>query len=176
MKSQQSLFRLLIPCAILVIATGCANTHIDATSDETESCRRFVQAFYDWYVPLTKAQTNGTPWGLAVGSKPDLFHPDLIRALKADADKKVQAKGELVGLDFDPFEASQDPADHYEARKVTLQGNKCLVEIWGSPADTANTGKPDAVAELLRENGHWQFLNFRYPVSNTDLLSVLAQP
>jgi hypothetical protein len=177
MKCQERVFRLLIPCAILVITTGCANSPTGARSDETEACRQFVQAFYDWYVPLTQAQTNGTPWGLAVQSKADMFDPGLVRALKADSDAKAQAKGDLIGLDFDPFEGSQDPADHYEARKVTWQGNKCLVEIWPSPADPAEkTGKPDAVAELLRENGHWRFLNFRYPAQNTDLLGILAQP
>jgi len=105
-----------------------------------------------------------------------VLQPKLLQALRADDEAQAKAQGEIVGLDFDPFAGSQDPADHYEARKLTLEGNKCSVEVWrASPRDTAEkSDKPDVVAELEGQNGHWRFANFRYPQLNTDLLKVLA--
>jgi len=88
----------------------------------------------------------------------------------------AHAKGDLVGLDFDPFLSSQDPATHYDVRAATFRNNKCSVEIWSaSPSDpAAKSRKPDAIADVILEQGHWKFQNFHYPDLNTDLLTVLA--
>jgi hypothetical protein len=177
MSRRDKMILLLIRSVLLVITGACGNPQTTARSDDGASCRRFAQAFYDWYVPLTQTRMNGTPWGLAVRSKAEMFDPDLSRAVKADSDAKAQAKGELVGIDFDPFVGTQDPADHYEARKVTSEGNRCLVEIWrASPNDTAEkTGKPEVIAEMVQQRGQFRFLNFRYLLVNADLRSILAQ-
>jgi len=142
---------------------------------DTTSCRRFVQDFYDWYVPFTQTTMNGRPSDIALKRKADLFNPDLVRALKNDSEAQARAKGELVGIDFDPF-AGGDPADHYEARSVTWHAETCSVEVWrASPRDTAaKTGKPEVVAEVTLVHGHWEFRNFRYPDLGSDLLNVLA--
>lgn len=143
---------------------------------DRSSCRRFVQQFYDWYVPLAQATMNGPASDSALQHKAEVFNPDLLRALKVDSEASAHAKGEIVGIDFDPFVGSQDPADHYEARRVTWRENKCSVEVWGaSPTDTAKSRKPDVFADVVIDRGHWQFLNFRYPGLNADLVSVLAR-
>ena len=142
------------------------------------ACRRFVQQFYDWYVPSTKTTTHGRPSDLALQHKPEVFNPDLLRALKADSEAAARAKGEIDGIDFDPFVGGQDPADHYEARRATWRrDNKYSVEVWrASPTDTAaKSGKPDVVADVVLDRGRWQFLNFRYPDVDADLMSILAQ-
>jgi hypothetical protein len=97
-------------------------------------------------------------------------------ALRIDSEAQARAKGELVGLDFDPFLGSQDPADRYEARHATVNGGTCSVGVWrASPTDTAaKMDKPEAVAELRQQNGRWQFVNFRYSVGGPDLLHLLA--
>jgi hypothetical protein len=106
-----------------------------------------------------------------------VLYANLFKALKADSDAQAQAKGELVGIDFDPFVGSQDPADHYEAREAKWSSGRCSVEMWrASPTDTAEkTGKPDVIAELAQEEGRWRFINFRYPLLGGDLLGALAE-
>jgi hypothetical protein len=169
--------RLGICFAILTIAPGFSNAQVASTQDESASCRRFAQAFYDWYVPFTQRQSNGSASDIALRRKADIFEPELLRALKLDSEAQARAKGDLVGIDFDPFVGSQDPAARYEVRSVKWQGNKCSAEVWGAPPPgiASQPGKPDAVAEVKQHDGRWQFSNFRYPELNTDLSSVLAQ-
>jgi hypothetical protein len=166
-----------ISCAILAITTGCRNASAPIGADEGAACRQFAQSFYDWYVPLTQKEGSGLPWNVVLERKGDVLAPDLFQGLKVDSDAQAQAKGDLVGIDFDPFVGSQDPSDRYEARRVTWTGDRCSVEVWpASPADTAEkTTKPDVIAELAREKGRWRFHNFRYPELKSDLLGVLAQ-
>jgi hypothetical protein len=86
------------------------------------------------------------------------------------------ARCELVGLDFDPFLGSQDPADRYEARQPTVKSGTCSVGVWRtSPTDTAaKMDAPEAIAELKQQNGAWRFVNFTYSVGGPDLLHQLA--
>jgi hypothetical protein len=42
------------------------------------------------------------------------FESGLLAALKEDVAAQAAAKGEIVGLDFDPFLNTQDPAESYE--------------------------------------------------------------
>jgi len=99
-----------------------------------------------------------------------------LHALRIDSEAQARAKGELVGLDFDQFLGSQDPADHYEARRATVKNGTCSVGVWrASPTDTAaKMDRPEAVAELKQQNGGWRFANFTYSVGGSDLLHLLA--
>jgi hypothetical protein len=147
----------------------------EASGPTQETCLRFVQGFYDWYVPLTKKRMNEPTFNVALQTKPDVFNPDLLQALRVDSEASAHAKDDIVGIDFDPFIGGQDPAGRYEARNATLRNNKCSVEIWRvSPTGkAANSGKPDVIADVGFDRGHWKFVNFRYPDVKTDLLSVL---
>jgi hypothetical protein len=175
--SRGQILLLLSIQSIQLALTGCGTPQTKAPTADGALCLRMTQDFYDWYLPLTHKEMKEMPWGLAVRTKTDLFSPALVSALKADSDAKEHSSGDQVGIDFDPFLASQDPADHYQARNVTCQANRCLVEIWsGSSAPTADkTSKPDVIVELVQEGGTCRFLNFRYPSENSDLLTILAQ-
>ncbi len=118
---------------------------------------------------------NARAWDLALQRKTEAFDKGLLRALKVDSEAAARVKDDIADLDFDPFVGSQDPAGRYEARRATLRDNKCSVEIWSAAPRGAKTGKPDAVAELALASGHWQFVNFRYPDVNDDLVHVLAK-
>jgi hypothetical protein len=113
---------------------------------------------------------------IALRRKAIVFSPQLLRALRIDSEAQARAKGELVGLDFDPFLGSQDPADHYEARQATVKNGKCSVGVWrASRTDMAEKmDRPEAVAELKQQNGGWQFVNFTYSAGGPDLLHQLA--
>lgn len=171
------MIRVAVWLAILTIASDFLKAQVTSTPDKTASCRQFAQAFYDWYVPLTQRRMNGPASDVALRRKADMFDPDLVRALKLDSEAQARAKSDLVGIDFDPFVGSQDPADHYIVRAVKWQGDKCSAEVWGAspPGAATQPDKPDVVAEVKHQYGHWQFFNFRYPELNTDLTSVLAQ-
>lgn len=142
---------------------------------ESLSCQRFAQQFYDWYVPFTQKDLPIPAFDVALQRKPTMFSPDVLHALRVDSEAQARAK-ELVGIDFDPFLGSQDPADHYEARHATVKGETCSVEVWrDSPTDTAaKMDKPEAVAELKQQNQNWQFVNFTYAAGGPDLLHLLA--
>ncbi len=160
------------------IASSCKPSlaQISPESLMAGSCRLFTQHFYDWYAPLTQKNLSRPAWNLALQRKANTFSPELFRALKQDSDAQARAT-EIVGLDYDPFLNSQDPADHYQARQVTWKDGRCSVELWrASPTDTAaKSGKPDVVAELDQQNQGWRFLNFYYPSEKTNLLKQLQQ-
>ena len=173
---------LVVVVVLLLIAASSPVCVVAQSSqgNEDSSCRRFTQEFYDWYAPLVQ---DISPNAVSVARHKirdrelEVLSPRLLRALRADNEAQERAKGELVGLDFDPFVGSQDPADHYEAGKSHLEGNRCSVEVWSASRNDAaeKSDKPDVVAVLAQESGRWRFVNFKYPQLNSDLLSELAE-
>ena len=168
--------RCLVWILVIAAMSRPAVAQERSRADEVRSCRQFAQEFYRWYVPFTQANLKYPASDVAIKRKPTLFESGLLRALKADAAAQNQAAGEIVGIDFDPFVGSQDPADHYEIRKTSVRGDTCLVEVWrDSPKEKPwRPDKPDVIAEISRQSGHWHFKNFRYPEVNGDLISELA--
>jgi hypothetical protein len=85
-----------------------------ASEQETqESCRKFVQAFYDWYLSKEAASGNlSTPSMDAVlKRKANVLGPELYQRLKADRDAEENCPGEICGLDFDPFLTKQSRSE-----------------------------------------------------------------
>ena len=140
-------------------------------ADET-SCRTFVQNFYDWYV------AHGTNFERAMKLKQAVLSNDLKQALLADLAASRKSPDDIVGLDFDPFVNSQDPARRYRVGKTTMKDGMCLAEIHAVPA-TDKTSKPEATAELRLETGAWKFVNFHYGAENgpenENLMNILSR-
>lgn len=63
-----------------------------------------------------------------------MFSPELFHALCEDSETSKKAKGEIVGLDFDPFLNSQDPHARYEVGNVVPAGDSYRVEVLGVSA------------------------------------------
>jgi hypothetical protein len=118
---------VLLLCTIFA---GILSAQVAPQSQESLSCQRFAQQFYDWYVPFTQKQLSGPASDVALQRKPTVFSLNLLHALRTDSEAQTRAKGELVGLDFDPFLGSQDPADRYEARHATVNGGTCSIGVW----------------------------------------------
>ena len=148
---------------------GDAVAQVPARIDDA-SCRRFAQAFYDWYAPITQKKLNVPASDVALREKADAFTAELLRALKLDSEAQARTKDDIVGLDFDPFVGGQDPASRYEVRRATVLDGRCSVEV----AATKSKDSP-VVAELVSDKGRWRFANFRYPDLKTDLAAVLTQ-
>lgn len=130
-----------------------------------------VQEFYSWYVPISIKGQKEPPFIIALKKKGSFFSTELAQALKADAAAQAKVEGEIVGLDWDPFLNSQDPASLYETGKVTTKGDRTLVEVH-SVRSGKKTSPPDIIVELSLIDGKWLFTNFR-AADGTDLLSAL---
>src|SRR5262245_61353582 len=91
----------------------------------------FVQEFYSWYVPVAANSRSGRPSDLALNSRASAFDPSLARQLKEDSDAQAKVSGDVVGLDFDPFLAAQDPCERYEVVNVNKKAESYLVGVRG---------------------------------------------
>ena len=142
------------------------------TPDEAKSLQQFVQAFYDWYVPIANKPTNGPSFHIALKQRPELFNPELLKALQADLNSQAKSPGEIVGVDWDPFLNAQDPEQQYKVGSIQQSRAGFWVNI-----HAINSGEMSKIANVIAEvskvDGHWIFNNFRSP-RGIDLLSSLA--
>ena len=149
----------------------------EVTTASESSAVAFVRQFYKLYIP------RGIQSGLAatdsiVRERPAMFSPGLLAALKDDARARAGARGEIVGLDFDPFLAAQDPCDNYDVGKPTRVGGRSasiLVPIFALCSKQRDSAA--VIAEVVPNSGSWAFANFHYPGQPvTDLLTTLKNP
>lgn len=139
--------------------------------NSTAAVRQFAQSFYEWYTPIARSD-SGPAAETAIKRKPAMFSMQLLTALRADFAASAKAKSEVVGLNFDPFVSGQDPCDRYEVGKVVRQGGSYRVDVHGVCAGKKSES-PHVIAELRPSRGSWQFVNFHYPRSDDDLVTVL---
>jgi hypothetical protein len=140
------------------------------------SCRNSVQSFYDWYLPRLMREVRTPAMKRALNARSSYFSPQLRRGLTADLAASAKSPDEIVGLDFDPFVNSQDPAARYVVKKAYRVERGYRVEVHGVIDGKANEA-PDVIPEVVLSHGHWMFVNFHYPAEGTepktDLLKVL---
>ncbi|HTX14590.1 MAG TPA: hypothetical protein VMD77_04780 [Candidatus Baltobacteraceae bacterium] len=167
----------LVILAILAGAFGLRRARATTAHDVEESCRTFVEQFYNYYEPLEPGHTlESTSLGDAVEKKQ--FDPLLAQQLRVVLD--TQAKSGQIRLEFDPIINGREPADKYEASNVTRKGEHYLVEVYGVSGDGRKHDNPDVIAEVEPQGGEWMFVNFHYPnradsAENENLLSMLKQ-
>ena len=155
---------------LLFLVLQASSAHADDASLAAAS-RDFVQKFYDAYVPQALAERTTPASDFAIDHLSASFDGGLLAALKEDAAAQAKSTDGIVGLDFDPFLNSQDPAERYKVGTATQEGAKYLVPVYPVMAGKRSQ-EPAVIAELAYENGRWLFMNFRYP-GNDDLLTVL---
>jgi len=162
--------------AILAFSAQPVSCQTNSEQDTQEYCRKFVQAFYDWYLSKDAASGNlSTPSMDAVlKRKANVLSPELYRRLKEDSDAQEKCQGEICGLDFDPFLNSQDASLHFKAVIVTRKGSSYWVDVFGIESGKR---REHVIPELMQENGHWIFMNFHYGknkwTDDSNLLSIL---
>lgn len=157
------MMRIRTALAVAVILISAAGSLLAQTPAVNEnSCRKFVQGFYAWYVPKALHEGGSSSVDTALRTKPRAFAPELYRLLKADSAAQAKAKGEIVGLDFDPFLNTQDPSAKYEPGAIKWNGKTYLVEIYS--VRSGNRAKePDVTAEVMPKSGQCIFIDFHYP-------------
>jgi hypothetical protein len=149
---------------LLIVAPAGAWAAPPADVSEA-SARSFVQGFYDWYLGkvlgASKAK-SATDFGFidAVRQRPGWFSPELKRLLEEDIAAASRCKGDIVGLDWDPFLETQDPAPTYTAGKVekTAKGFRVSVDFHNKTFGGARN--PAAQADVVFVDGHWLFADF----------------
>lgn len=156
---------------LLLMVPGSLRSQSASRMDSPEEVHRFVQSFYTWYVPrLVKGKTSPTSV-LAPKSKGALFSPELAKALREDFNASSKSPDEIVGLDFDPFLNSQDPAERYEVGSVSQKDSTYWANVHGVSAGK-KAENPDVVAEVAPKGDHLIFVNFHYP-EGQNLLGIL---
>jgi hypothetical protein len=146
------------------IATLVNTVGLKKYADISQSCRDFVKEFYTWYVPIALKDGQEPASLLAIRQRPSLFGESLLKALNADFRAQEKAKGEIVGIDYDPFLAGQDPAQSYHVVKVIVQDEKCFADVKSANSKSYSY---DVRSELKQSGGRWRFVNFHY---NTDIV------
>jgi len=137
-----------------------------------KSVREFVQQFYSWYVPKALSANTDPAWILAVNERSAIFDRELVKRLREDAAAQAKCR-ELVGLDFDPFLNSQDPADRYEVKGISRSGQHFRADISGVPP--GRSPKPDVSVDVLNTGARLVIVNFFYS-GGTDLMTMLKSP
>jgi hypothetical protein len=139
---------------------------------ESDAVWQLTREFYEWYVPA--ASKNNFTDLLDAKEMRRAIAPELLQALKRDSKaQKQDTTGNIVGLDFDPFLASQDPCEKYVVGKINTKGKSYWAEIHGV-GGCAQHDSPDLFAEITKINKSWIISNLHYPKPATDLLNILA--
>jgi hypothetical protein len=156
----------------MVLVTGCkTEERIDTAPN---SAGPYVQAFYDWYVPLVRDTKGGPAWATAIDQRSRSFTADVKDALRADVQASAKDSTEVVGLDGDPFLNAQAPCERYVVGTSAHLRSTSRVSVH-SICGGQRSDKPIVVAEVMRHDSTWVFVNFYYPDNHSDLLGQLKQ-
>jgi len=150
-----------------------------AETEQVQSCKKFVQGFYDWYFDRLNAEKGRAAAGPSsyevLTLKPQVLAPELRQMLKEDVEAASKNQDEIVGLDFDPFINAQDWEGKYWVNSVNVKDGTCRASVWGMDAGK----KRDIVHPKLKiTNGNWKFVDFYYPESmgraDASLMGILT--
>lgn len=163
-------------------------------SKEEQSCQKFVQSFYDWYVfnmldgecrkvkRLKEQDFSNSCKGasqfhsIAVMSLKQVLSPKL-KTLQ-DEETTIMTKEGDPGLDFDEYLNSQDPSPKYEVESVQSKEGHCNAVVNGIEEGQI---RERVMPELINAKGEWRFVNFHYsfnmgdgkPSHDDDLIQML---
>jgi hypothetical protein len=134
---------------------------------EEQSCVLFVQQFYDWYLIRTGPNGKPRPANRSLDDvlrlKPKLLSAELLALLKDDLAASKASSDDIVGLDWDPFLASQDAVSRFHVDAATILNGRCSARVSGVEGGKK---REKVVPELASTSGNWIFVNFHYPGQN----------
>ncbi len=137
--------------------------------------RDYVQGFYSWYAERASRDDSNVSWmDMLKLARWDLS-TELATLLKENAVAQSHC-GEIIGIDFDPFLLTQDPAEKYVVDGIEREGDRYMAKVYrveGGQREAA----PDVTAEIVqRKDGRWYFVNFYGPDMRSGLLAILKSP
>jgi hypothetical protein len=158
----------------LAAAASLASAQAE-TRSERDSVHRAVQAFYNWYTPRAASPRGLDMVMRAATHGPLAFDPELVKWLRIDSTARARTKGEVSGLDGDPYLNAQDPCDRYTVQSVRSQGSGFLVDILGHGGCAVHK-QPDVIVVVGRVGGRWIVRDFLDPSRhNEGLLPLLRR-
>lgn len=169
-------YRRLLACGMMLLLAGLPLAQAQSPGATDDSCRKFVQNFYGWYLPRAKKYRSGPASDLVLKYRSRTLSHELFSQLKADSEAQAKSD-EIVGLDFDPFLSAQDDGfERCTAGKVTVKALRYLVEVT-CVYPGANADRAKIIPELEFRGTQWLFLNFHYQIDakEFDLLTLLKQ-
>lgn len=127
-----------------------------------DTVRQMVARLYVEYIPLTAVRDSVQSSVRFVRAHPDYFAYWLASAFEGHEADQAKHPGEVVGPDFDPISASQDPCEGYVPRKVWATGNEILVEVHCAQAGVPSA-QPSLTVVVARVSGSWRIVDLIYP-------------
>lgn len=155
---------LLASCSRDAPRDGSSDPGTVAADSEARAAMQYTQSFYEWYGPSGRLET-------VVRDSGHLFAPALLGALREDFAAQAANADEIVGLDWDPFLASQDPCPPYQAVSVNRRNDTLRVGIRASCGDSASLA---VIANVVRANGGFVFADFEHGSDSGSLVKDLA--
>jgi len=155
--------RLAFAVAFFSLLPVAAAPQASQPSKDEQSCRDFVQQFYDWYLSFNtskgKLPANGPSEEDVLRLRPQVLSPDLLRMLKEDLEASKKSPDDVEGLDFDPFRDTQDPSPKIKVERVTAAGGHCNAVVYGI---RGGKKQEKVKPELAQGANGWVFVNFHY--------------
>ena len=134
--------------AMMLIALVSVPSVAQTTRDRSESCRKFVQSFYDWYTPIAEKHSHerqllgasaarrafhkDSADDIVIEQRPELLSPELLKALVKDREAQAKNPTRNVSVDLDPYTGVQDfeNADAYSAGPPDFIKEVCSVPVY----------------------------------------------
>ena len=170
------LIALLLPTFVNAQSAKPTRTPAKTADELREDCKKFVQEFYEWYLPKASGDVSkqgSTAEALALKKRPDDFSRSLRYALTGDASASAKST-EVVGLDGDPFLNCQDCPKKVKYGEPKLTGYKCQVPLYFMQDNVAEE-KAHVIAEAMFTQKRWVFTNFIDGDSGGDLVTTLKK-
>lgn len=137
--------------------------------DTAVDAHEFVQKFYNWYVPFS-AHSKTLACKEVLKTHPEYFSKALAPALKKNIAEMERTHG--LGLGFDPFLNSQDPASKYVVGPADGTDEGYAMKVY-SAQDGRKQSEPDVIAVVENQHNSWVLTNFHYPNQGTSLRQLL---
>jgi hypothetical protein len=147
------MIRAIYSVTVLVMALLglCCGRIEQNKASEIESCRKFAQDFYDWY--LNHSGTDGA----VIKERPELFAPELLELLKKN--EEYEPPSLEFAFDASYFTLTQENATTYEVGTPQRTGSDYRIPVYGIREGVKST-EPEFWAEVRHTKGGWQFVNF----------------
>ena len=160
--------------ACLALAAACGGNPPPASSTTVEpAAAAFVASFYEWFAKPKTAGGGDLDWERVLQERPRSLDAPLLAALREDRAAAARNPGELVGLEFVPFTANQDPCEEYETGDATIVADRVRVPVF-SVCNGRRLDAPSVSAEVAKREGEWVFTNVIFG-DGDDLLAMLKR-
>jgi hypothetical protein len=115
------MFKKSVGWSLFFFLATFGSLHAQETSpEEIQSCRTFVQGFYNWYVGKHSIDD-------VIKYKSNALSDELLRLLKYSMPK---GNDEGFVWDWDPFLATNDAGTRYSVGRITRKGDAFWVEVY----------------------------------------------